>query len=152
MVSSPVSRRRIAVRALVAALVLLAVFATQAQARSYFRNIATGQNGTGATTLTVNVPSGTVAGDVIIAGIVTAGTPFIGGMNADFYQAAAGATPGQTFSFSGNAGFVAVQIALRASATSLAFGTAPALPTLSPVTLNGQSQTVNTTMTDFDVD
>jgi hypothetical protein len=34
---------------------------------------------------------------------------------------------------------------------SLEFGTAPGLPTLTPVTLNAKSQTVNTTMTNFSV-
>lgn len=38
------------------------------------------------------------------------------------------------------------------TAGSLAFSTAPAMPTLSAITLNGQAQTTNTTMTNFAVD
>ena len=38
------------------------------------------------------------------------------------------------------------------TAGSLAFSTAPAMPTLSAITLNGQAQTTNTTMTSFAVD
>jgi hypothetical protein len=38
------------------------------------------------------------------------------------------------------------------SAGSLSFATAPAMPTLTSVTLNGQAQTTNTTMTNFAVD
>src|ERR1700759_4626613 len=34
---------------------------------------------------------------------------------------------------------------------SLSFSTAPALPTLTAITLNGQAQTTNTTMTNFSV-
>jgi WxL domain surface cell wall-binding len=47
----------------------------------------------------------------------------------------------------------AFALGLRADAAQGAFefGTAPKLPTLSGVTLNGKSQTVNTTMTNFSV-
>jgi hypothetical protein len=38
------------------------------------------------------------------------------------------------------------------TAGSLAFSTAPGMPTLSAITLNGQAQTTNTTMTNFAVD
>src|SRR6201999_269849 len=38
------------------------------------------------------------------------------------------------------------------TAGSLAFSTAPAMPTLSAITLNGQAQTTNTAMTNFGVD
>jgi hypothetical protein len=38
------------------------------------------------------------------------------------------------------------------TAGSLAFSTAPAMPTLSAITLNGQAQTTNTTMSNFAVD
>jgi hypothetical protein len=38
------------------------------------------------------------------------------------------------------------------TAGSLAFSTAPAMPTLSGITLNGQAQTTNTSMTNFAVD
>jgi hypothetical protein len=53
----------------------VAVFASPAHAATYFRGETTNQNGSGgATTLAINVPSGTIAGDVMVATITSANT------------------------------------------------------------------------------
>jgi hypothetical protein len=55
-----------------AMVVLLAC--AQAQAATYFRSASTAQTGSGATSITLNLPSGVVAGDVMIASISAEGS------------------------------------------------------------------------------
>src|SRR5438270_1236425 len=59
---------------LLLALLALLLGAGQAQATIYFRSSSTAQTGSGATSVTANLPSGTVAGDVMIATLDSEGT------------------------------------------------------------------------------
>ena len=81
------------------------------------------------------------------------GTPREGNDVADFIQAAAGATPTRSFTIAPTTTpWSAITIGLKPNATgALAFDVAPDVPLLSTVTLNGQAQTTNATMSNVTV-
>jgi hypothetical protein len=108
---------------------------------------AVGYNAT--VSVTVSDPSGTTRR----AAPVSPGA-FIGTVADDFIQSPAGATGAQSWQISSKSPFGAAQIALDpASPGALQFGaTTPDIATLPAVTLNGQSQTVTTAMSNFEVD
>src|SRR5205814_1938882 len=76
----------------------------------------------------------------------------VGSQTQDFTQATAGATGTKTFTTSASIPWGAITIALKPGAGSLGFDVSPGTPTLSTVTLNGQAQTTNATMSNFAVD
>jgi hypothetical protein len=82
----------------------------------------------------------------------SSGPPWFGVMTADISQAAAGVTTARTFSASANVTWVMQTIALNPAGGSYSFTTAPDLPDLPGLTLNGQSQTLNAQMNNFAVD
>jgi hypothetical protein len=70
-----VTPRFVGVRAAGIACALVLLFAcAQARATTYFRSASTAQTGSGATSIALNVPSGVVAGDVMIASIAAEGS------------------------------------------------------------------------------
>jgi hypothetical protein len=76
----------------------------------------------------------------------------VGSQTQDFIQATAGATGEKTFTVSASIPWQTVTIALRPGAGALGFDVAPSTPALPLITLNGQSQTTNATMSNFAVD
>jgi hypothetical protein len=78
-----------------AAIALLGlVLCAQARATTYFRSSATAQTGSGASSITVNVPAGVVAGDVMIAAIDAEGS---GSFTAPTGWSSTGLFSGATF-------------------------------------------------------
>src|SRR5438128_8386519 len=87
------------------------------------------------------------------ASVFTSGSGSVLGTQAqDLTQATAGATGTKTFTTSASIPWGAITIALKPGTGALSFDAAPATPALPNVTLNGQTQTTNATMSNFAVD
>src|SRR5437660_2328521 len=87
------------------------------------------------------------------ANVFTSGSgSVVGSQTQDFIQAAAGATGEKTFTISASIPWQTVTIALKPGAGALGFDVAPSTPALPAITLNGQAQTTNATMSNFAVD
>ena len=98
---------------------------------------------------TITGPAGTTKRESIF----TSGTgSVLGGDAQDFTQAAAGATGTKTFTVSVSIPWGTTTIALKPGTGALGFDVAPATPALPAVTLKGQAQTTNATMSNFAVD
>lgn len=94
---------------------------------------------------TVTPPSGPTQEEAV----QNSGAAVIGTNYADFVQAAAGATPTESYALTSKSPWGTATVALKPAASILSFQTAPALPTLPGVTLNAQSQTASTAMANF---
>jgi hypothetical protein len=80
------------------------------------------------------------------------GPPFVGVMTTDVAQAAAGTTTARTFTSSASHAWVTQTIALNPAGGSYSFPTAPNLPNMPSLTLNGAQQTLTAAMPNFSVD
>jgi hypothetical protein len=87
------------------------------------------------------------------ASVFTSGTgSVLGSQTQDFTQATAGTTGTKTFTTSASIPWGALTIALKPGTGALGFDVAPSTPVLPTVTLNGQAQTTNGTMSNFAIE